>query len=56
MCVCWQSEHPHVIEPAIGLGRLLLAVLSDAYVEEELVNECAFARTLLQPPLPLDTD
>lgn len=26
---------PHVIEPAVGINRLLLMILSDAYVEEE---------------------
>ncbi len=30
---------PHVIEPTFGLGRLLLAVLSDAYTEDELGGE-----------------
>lgn len=26
---------PHVIEPAVGIGRLFLMVLTDAYIEEE---------------------
>lgn len=30
---------PHCIEPTFGLGRLLLAVLSDAYSEDELGGE-----------------
>jgi glycyl-tRNA synthetase len=30
---------PHVIEPTFGLGRLLLAVMSDAYTEDELGGE-----------------
>lgn len=30
---------PHCIEPTFGLGRLLLAVLSDAYTEDELGGE-----------------
>ncbi|MBX4192309.1 glycine--tRNA ligase [Candidatus Parcubacteria bacterium] len=30
---------PHVIEPTFGLGRLFLAVLSDAYMEEDLGEE-----------------
>lgn len=30
---------PHVIEPSIGLGRLFLAILCDAYVEEMVENE-----------------
>lgn len=30
---------PHVIEPTFGLGRLLLAVLCDAYREDELGGE-----------------
>ncbi|MES2437318.1 MAG: glycine--tRNA ligase [Patescibacteria group bacterium] len=30
---------PHVIEPTFGLGRLLLAVLGDAYTEDELGGE-----------------
>lgn len=30
---------PHVIEPTFGLGRLMLAVLSDAYCEDELGGE-----------------
>ncbi len=30
---------PHVIEPTFGVGRLLLAVISDAYTEDELGGE-----------------
>jgi glycyl-tRNA synthetase len=30
---------PHCIEPTFGVGRLLLAVLSDAYAEDELGGE-----------------
>jgi glycyl-tRNA synthetase len=30
---------PHVIEPSLGVGRTLLAVLSDAYTEDELGGE-----------------
>ncbi len=30
---------PHCIEPTFGLGRLLLAVISDAYTEDELGGE-----------------
>lgn len=30
---------PHVIEPSFGVGRTLLAVLSDAYTEDELGGE-----------------
>jgi glycyl-tRNA synthetase len=30
---------PHVIEPTFGLGRLLLAVISDAYAEDEQNGE-----------------
>jgi glycyl-tRNA synthetase len=30
---------PHVIEPTFGVGRLMLAVLSDAYTEDELGGE-----------------
>ena len=29
---------PHVIEPSVGVERMLLAVLDDAYDEEELEN------------------
>lgn len=36
---------PHVIEPTFGVGRLLLAVLSDAYAEDEQGGE---ARTYLK--------
>ena len=36
---------PHVIEPAAGLGRSVLAVLCDAYDEDELGGE---ARTVLK--------
>ncbi|MFA6050529.1 MAG: glycine--tRNA ligase [Candidatus Paceibacterota bacterium] len=36
---------PHVIEPSFGVGRTLLAVLSDAYCEDELGGE---ARTYLK--------
>ena len=30
---------PHVIEPTFGLGRLLLAVLAEAYTEDEMGDE-----------------
>ncbi|QZE12696.1 glycine--tRNA ligase [Mycoplasma sp. Ms02] len=30
---------PYVIEPSMGLDRMMLAVISDAYYEEELENE-----------------
>jgi glycyl-tRNA synthetase len=30
---------PHVIEPSFGVGRTMLAVLSDAYTEDELGGE-----------------
>ena len=30
---------PYVVEPSVGLDRLLLAVLSDAYTKEQLENE-----------------
>ena len=30
---------PHVIEPSLGLDRTILAVLSDAYIEDELGGE-----------------
>ncbi len=30
---------PHVIEPALGLGRSILAVLSEAYTEDEMGGE-----------------
>ena len=30
---------PHVIEPSIGVERLFLAILSDAYTEEEITTE-----------------
>ncbi|MEK7650866.1 MAG: glycine--tRNA ligase [Patescibacteria group bacterium] len=36
---------PHVIEPSLGLDRILLAVLTDAYTEDELGGE---ARTYLK--------
>jgi glycyl-tRNA synthetase len=36
---------PHVIEPAAGVGRTVLAVLCDAYDEEEVVGE---QRTVLK--------
>lgn len=36
---------PHVIEPSFGVGRTLLAVLSDAYTEDNLGGE---ARTYLR--------
>jgi glycyl-tRNA synthetase len=36
---------PHVIEPSFGVGRTLLAVLSDAYTEDELGGE---SRTYLK--------
>ena len=42
------NEHiiPHIIETSIGVGRLFLAVLNDAYVEEEL--EDGATRTVLR--------
>ncbi len=30
---------PHVIEPSVGIGRLILAILTDAYKEDELGGE-----------------
>jgi glycyl-tRNA synthetase len=35
-----RNEHivPHVIEPAVGVDRILLTLLCDAYAEEELEN------------------
>jgi glycyl-tRNA synthetase len=30
---------PHVVEPAIGVGRLMLALMIDAYAEEEVKGE-----------------
>ena len=30
---------PHVIEPSLGVGRTMLAVLSDAYTEDEMSGE-----------------
>lgn len=36
---------PHVIEPALGVDRLLLAILCDAYDQEEVNNE---TRTVLR--------
>lgn len=36
---------PHVIEPSFGVGRTMLALLSDAYTEDELGGE---ARTYLK--------
>ena len=39
---------PHVIEPSIGVERLFLAVLSNAYVEETLEN--GDTRTVLKLP------
>ena len=38
---------PHVIEPSIGVERLLLAVLSNAYTEDEIGGE---KRTVLKLP------
>ena len=37
---------PHVIEPAVGINRLLLMILNDSYVEEE-------GRTVLKLPFSL---
>jgi glycyl-tRNA synthetase len=33
-----ERYHPHVIEPTMGVDRLMLAVLSEAYDEEETVD------------------
>ena len=41
---------PHVLEPTFGLGRLLLAVLSEAYTEDELAGE---KRVVLKLPKAL---
>ena len=38
---------PHVIEPSIGVERLILAVLTDAYTEDEINGE---KRTVLKLP------
>ncbi|MCR8613190.1 MAG: glycine--tRNA ligase [Mycoplasma sp.] len=40
-----EKYFPYVIEPSIGLDRLMLAILLDAYTEEELENE---TRTVLK--------
>lgn len=36
---------PHVIEPSFGVGRTMLAVLSDAYTEDDLGSDSAKATT-----------
>lgn len=41
---------PYVIEPSIGLDRLMLAVLSDVYRVEELEND---SRVVLKLPMHL---
>lgn len=41
---------PHVLEPSFGLGRMFVAVLAEAYVEDEMNGE---ARTYLQLPAHL---
>jgi glycyl-tRNA synthetase len=41
---------PHVLEPSFGLGRAFLAVLSEAYIEDEMNNE---SRTYLKLPTHL---
>ena len=38
---------PHVLEPSFGLGRMLAAVLADAYTEDEMNGD---ARTYLRLP------
>jgi glycyl-tRNA synthetase len=42
---------PHVLEPTVGVDRLFLAALIDAYTEEEL--EGGETRTVLKLPYPL---
>ena len=44
---------PHVIEPSIGVERLLLAVLSTAYSEEPVEEKPDETRTVLKLPEPL---
>lgn len=44
-----QSQYPHVVEPAIGLGRLLLAVLNEAYTEEVWEGKSAFGLVEIVP-------
>ena len=39
---------PHVVEPALGLNRAMLALLSDAYTEEEPIGGKGSARTVLK--------
>ena len=41
---------PHVIEPSIGVERLMLAVLSTAYVEEPVADKPGETRTVLKLP------
>ncbi len=41
---------PHVLEPSFGLGRAIVAVLSEAYVEDEMGGE---TRTYLKFPVHL---
>jgi glycyl-tRNA synthetase len=36
---------PHVVEPALGTGRVLLAMLYDAYDEEEVNGRYFLLRT-----------
>lgn len=45
--VTGETYVPHVIEPSIGVERLFLAVLSNAYVEDEINGE---KRTVLKLP------
>lgn len=45
--VTGETYVPHVIEPSIGVERLFLAVLSNAYVEDEVNGE---KRTVLKLP------
>lgn len=41
---------PHIIEPSVGVERLLLAVLSTAYTEEYLTDKSDEIRTVLKLP------
>lgn len=43
-----RSFIPHVIEPAVGINRLLLMVLADAYVQEDLPAGKAGKRIVLK--------
>ena len=48
-----RNEHivPHIIETSIGIGRLFLAILSDAYEEEELEDGTSRVVLRLQPSI-----